>query len=194
MKKLLLIFLSVTFGLSLHAQQLQDSLVLFATIYEHDTIPVIQLDEVNVVGFTFVKTKRDARRMNRLIRHVKKVYPYAKLAGIKLEEYSKQLAEIEQGRKRRKLMKQVENEIEEEFGDDLRKLTFSQGKILIKLIDRETGNSSYKLVQDLRGKFSAFFYQAFARLFGYNLKIKYDPQGEDKKIELIVRLIESGKL
>jgi hypothetical protein len=91
-------------------------------------------------------------------------------------------------------MKQAEEEIEAEYGQELRDLTISQGKILIKLIDRETGNSSYDLVADLRGEFRAVFYQAFARIFGYNLKIKYDPEGEDKDIELIVRMIENGQL
>jgi len=73
-------------------------------------------------------------------------------------------------------------------------MTFSQGKILIKLVDRETGNSSYELVKELRGAFSAFFYQAFARIFGFNLKIKYDPEGEDREIETIVKMIETGQI
>ncbi len=176
------------------AQEQKGRFVLEAAVSRGDTIPMISLDEVHVVGFSFVKTKRDARKMNRLIRYVKKVYPYARLAGIKLEKYSEQLAALETERERRKLMKQLEKEIEVEFGDDLRKLTFTQGKILIKLIDRETGSSSYELVQALRGKFSAFFYQTFARIFGYNLKVKYDPYGEDMHIETIVRLIENGKL
>ncbi|MDZ7741743.1 MAG: DUF4294 domain-containing protein [Bacteroidota bacterium] len=194
MKKLLFICLLLLPGLLTEAQVQKERHVLRGIVSKGDTIPMISLDEVHVVGFTFVKTKRDARKMNRLIRYVKKVYPYARLAGIKLEEYSEQLAALETERERRKLMRQLEKEIEEEFGDDLRKLTFTQGKILIKLIDRETGNSSYELVQALRGKFSAFFYQTFARIFGYNLKVKYDPYGEDIQIEAIVRLIESGKL
>jgi hypothetical protein len=91
-------------------------------------------------------------------------------------------------------MKVAEKEINEQYGDELKNMTFSQGKILIKLIDRETGDCSYALVQDLRGNFTAFFYQAFARLWGYNLKVKYDPEGTDKQIETIVRLIERGQL
>ena len=73
-------------------------------------------------------------------------------------------------------------------------MTFSQGKILIKLIDRETGESSYALVQELRGNFTAFFYQAFARLWGYDLKVRYDPEGEDQQIEAIVKMIERGQI
>ena len=78
-------------------------------------------------------------------------------------------------------MKQAEKEMEEEFGDDLRDFTFSQGKILIKLVYRETGDSSYELVAELRGKFRAFFWQAFARLFGFNLKMGMIPREKTKK-------------
>ena len=91
-------------------------------------------------------------------------------------------------------MKTAEKEIKEEYGEELKDLTFSQGKILIKLLDRETGNTSFELVQDLRGKFTAFWYQAFARIWGYNLKVKYDPEGEDKEIEDIVVMIENGSI
>ena len=91
-------------------------------------------------------------------------------------------------------MKQAEDELKEEYGEDLKKLTFSQGKILIKLVSRETGNSSYELVQDFRGRFVAFWWQAFAKIFGHNLKMDYDPEGEDREIELIVLMIENGQL
>lgn len=89
-------------------------------------------------------------------------------------------------------MKLLEEEIKTEYGQDLRELTFTQGRILLKLIDRETGHSSYHLVSDLKGEFAAVFYQAFARLFTYNLKVKYDPLGEDSDIEMIILLIENG--
>jgi hypothetical protein len=97
-------------------------------------------------------------------------------------------------KERRQLMKRAEDELKAEFEDDLKKLTFKQGLILIKLVDRETGNTSYELVQELRGKFTAFFWQAFARLFGYNLKVEYDPLGDDKEIEDIVVMIENGQI
>ena len=164
-----------------------------AKVVNGDTIPVVQLDEVGVSAYRIVD-RGEFRRTTRLIRHVKKVYPYAKIAGIKLKEYNEILLNTPDKKEQRKILKRAEKELKEEFGDDLRKLTFSQGKILIKLIDRETGDSSFDLVKDLRGGFSAFFYQTFARLFGYNLKTKYDPKGEDSLIELIVMMIESGTL
>lgn len=171
----------------------EDKQISMAKVVKGDTIPVVQLKEVNISGYRIVK-KSEFRRTTRLIRHVKKVYPYAKIAGIKLKEYNEILLNTSDKRERKKILKRAEKEIKEEFGNDLRKLTFSQGKILIKLIDRETGDSSYDLVKDLRGGFSAFFYQTFARIFGYNLKAKYDPTGEDSLIELIVLMIENGSL
>lgn len=86
----------------------------------------------------------------------------------------------------------AEKELEDEFGNDIRDLTFSQGKILIKLIYRETGNSSFEIVKELRGGFTAFIFQTLASLFGYNLKTTYDPEGEDQAIEKVVQMIEAG--
>jgi hypothetical protein len=157
-----------------------------------DTIPYVEIAGVEVFDFKIFKTKKQARKNTRLIKNVKKVYPWAKLAGSKLQEYQLILSQTKTERERRKIMKQLEKEIHEEYGGELKKLTFSQGKILIKLIDRETSETSFDLVKDLRGGFVAFFYQSFARIFGYNLKTEYDPRGEDKNIEIIVRMIENG--
>ena len=175
-------------------EQSKDRILVYAQMIEGDTMPVIQLHEVSIYSFRPYTSKRQARRMTKLIRNVKAVYPYARLAGIKLNEYETILSEAESKKERKEIMKQAEKEIEEEFGDDLRQFTYSQGKILIKLVYRETGNSSYDLVAELRGKFRAFFYQAFARLFGYNLKSGYDPEGEDAEIEFIVKMIETGQI
>ena len=171
-----------------------DGIVVFARIIDGDTVPIIPLPEINVYSFKIIKSKRKARQLSRIIKNVKKVYPYAKLAGIKLKEYNEIFSTMVSEKEKRKLLRQVEKELKYEFGDDLRSLTFSQGKILIKLVDRETGNSSFELVQELRGKFIAFFWQSFARIFGYNLKTKYDPEGEDKNIEIIVLMIENGSI
>jgi hypothetical protein len=172
----------------------QEKLVVFGKIVDGDTIPVIPLREVTIYGWEMVDGPRAEKRLTRLMKNVKKVYPYAKLAGIKLSEYEIILQDVHDEKQRRKIMKQAEDELDLAYGEELRNLTISQGKILIKLIDRETGSSTYDLVADLRGTFRAFFYQTFAKLFGYNLKVKYDPEGEDKEIELIVRMIESGQL
>jgi hypothetical protein len=169
-------------------------IVTRAIVVEGDTLPFISLQEIEVVSLKIPKTKKAKRKLSKLVENVKKVYPYARLAGIQLREYEDMLLAAETDKERRKIMKQAEQEIKDEYGEDLKNLTFTQGKILIKLLDRETGESSYELVQELRGKFTAFWYQAFAKLWGYNLKVKYDPEGEDKQIETIVRLIERGQI
>ena len=189
-------FICITFLALLYGIQAfgQDRIIVFGKIVDGDTIPVIPLQEVTIYGWVMVDGAREERQITRLMKNVKKVYPYAKLAGLKLEEYEAILSGITDEKERHRIMKQAESEIEQEFGKDLRGFTISQGKILIKLIDRETGNSSYDLVAELRGKFRAVFYQTFARIFGYNLKTKYDPLGEDREIEIIVRMIETGQL
>lgn len=171
-----------------------DTLVVLAKVEHGDTTLIMTLPEVNVYAMRLFDSRRDIRKVERLIYHVKKVYPYAKLAGIKLREYDKELVNAKNDRERRRIMRKAEKEINEEFGGELRDLTFTQGKILLKLIDRETGNTSYNLVKELRGGFTAFFYQGFARIWGYNLKSDYDPKGEDELIETIVTLIEHGQL
>lgn len=168
--------------------------VVNAIIIDGDTIPDITLDEVEILLFKYPKTKRGKRKLNRYVKNVKRVLPYAKMAGIKLQEYETILLEAKSDKERRKIMKRAEKEITEEYSDDLMDMTFSQGLILIKLIDRETGDTSYDLVQELRGNFTAFFYQAFARLWGFNLKTRYDPEGKDRQLETIVRMIEMGRL
>ena len=179
----------ITFSFS----QEQERIVVYGKIIDGDTIPVIQLKEVNVYNWQ-VLSKSEEKKLTRLMKNVKKVYPYARLAGIKLEEYEGILLQAPDERARKKIMKQVEDELEAEYGQELRELTVSQGKILLKLIDRETGESSYELVSELRGEFRALFYQAFARIFGLNMKLRYDPEGEDSEIEYIVRMIKSGRL
>ena len=171
-----------------------DTLVMLAKVEDGDTTLIMQLPEVNVFAMRLFDSRRDIRKVNRLIHHVKKAYPYAKLAGIKLREYDKQLVAAGSDRERRKIMRKAEKELNEQFGGELKNLTFTQGKILLKLIDRETTNTSYDLVKDLRGGFTAFFYQGFARIWGYDLKDRYDPDGEDELIETIVILIERGQL
>ena len=191
MKTFVITILLLFFGFAVFAQQ-SDTLIVQAEVNAGDTLMVKQLNEVEV--FPKFKNRYQARRYSRLVRYVKKVYPYAKLAGKKLSQYDLVLMQAKNDRERKKLMKQLEQEINEEYGGELKDLTFTQGKILIKLIDRETGETSFNLVQELRGNFTAFFYQTFARVWGYNLKVRYDPLGEDKTIETIVKMIELGQI
>ena len=170
------------------------SYVLYGVIIDGDTLLLSSIEEVYIFPQRKFSSRRQLRRYRRLIRNVKKAYPYAKLAKIKLDEISENLQRLETEKEKKDYVKQVEKEIKYEFEDELKKLTITQGRILIKLIDRETGDTSYELVKQLRGSFSAFFWQAIARFFGSNLKSEFDAAGEDRLINEIVILIENGQL
>ncbi len=187
-----LLFL-ILFSSSAFAQLPGNFLVVKAKIVDGDTIPMLNLPEVRVKGFRYYRTPSEQRRYDRLVRNVKKVYPYAKLAGIKLREYDAMMAGLTE-KQQKKLYRQAEDDLKAEFGEDLKKLTITQGHILLKLVDREVGNPTYNIVKELRGTFIAFFWQNIGKLFGYNLKEKYDPTGEDRDIEMIVQRIESGTI
>lgn len=193
LKKVFIVFLFFICLESIGQSRKEDMIVVGGTIDNGDTIPMVQLREITVLGWQNLSPKEE-RKMTKLMRNVKIAYPYARLAGIKLGEYEEILAAAPDDKARRQIMKEVEKQLEAEYGDELRNLTVSQGKILLKLVDRETGESSYDLVEDLRGEFRAVFYQAFARIFGMNMKVRYDPEGEDREIENIVRMIENGQL
>lgn len=163
-------------------------------IIEGDTFFVQTLAPYILLSPKVFKSKREQTQYTRLALNVKRVYPYARLAGIKLKEYNDLLLEAPNEKARKEIMKQAEADLEAQFGNELKKLTFTQGVILLKLIDRETGQTGYDLVSELRGTFRAFFWQGIGRLFGYNLKVKYDPKGADKDIEDIVLRIMYGQM
>jgi len=193
MKSFAITLFLILFGFAAFAQQ-SDTLLVQAEVKAGDTLMVKQLEEVEV--FPKFKNRYQARRYSRLIRYVKKVYPYAQIAAEKMKEYEQILLDTPEPSDQRKIMRQIESEIYEEWEDDLQNLTYLQGRILLKLIDRQTGEASYYIVEEFRGKFRAFFYQSFARLFGFNLKDRYNPKEDnyDRQIEYIVRLIETGRL
>lgn len=165
-----------------------------AIVVDNDTIPVFYLEEIYIWGNKSFRNSAESRQWNRLVRNVKIAYPYAKLAGIKFNEYNQKVASITSEKKRKEMMGVAEDELQAQFGEELKKLTTSQGRILLKLIDRQTANTSYDIVKDFRGRFRAFFYQSFARIFGMNLKSEYDPLGDDADIERIVLMIENGSI
>ena len=188
--------MSCELGLMAQESHSSDStfFTLRTTIVDGDTLPYYAFREVNVYTRRVFKSKREEKQYGRLKRYVAKVYPYAKIAGEMLQDFDDTLQTIESERKRKQYIKGVEKRLMAEFEGELKQLTIKQGIILIKLIDRETGNTSYNLVKELRGSFSAFLWQSLARLFGSNLKLQYDPYGEDALIEEIVMLIERGQI
>jgi hypothetical protein len=135
---------------------------------------------------------RQLREYTLLEYKVKKVYPMAKVAAIKLGEYNRVYSTFKTERERKNYVKGVEKELFTEFEDEIRRMKVSEGRILIKLLDRETGNSSYEIIKEFKGGFSAFFWQSVARLFGHDLKAQYDPLREDSMIENIVTQIDLG--
>ena len=159
-----------------------------------DSIAEIEIKPVVIFPPIPQGSRREMIRYDRLVYNVKKVYPYAKLASLKLFEYQKILDTIPDEKSRKNYMKKAEKELEAQFGDQIRDLTYSQGKILIKLVYRETSNSSYEIVKEFRGGFRAFVWQTLAGIFGYNLKTIYDPAGEDQAIERIIIMIEAGAI
>ena len=179
--------------LVMRAQEVPDTVP--ATIVDGDTIALIDLKAFMAFP-PFETPTRKVIRYDRLVYNVRKVYPYAKMAGEKLTQYERVLDTIQGEKARKAYMKRAEKELELKFGPELRELTFSQGKILIKLIYRQTGSSSYEIVQELRGKFAAFVWQTLASIFGYDLKTMYDPvhDPQDQMIERIVLMIEEGSL
>lgn len=174
-----------------YGQSPRNLITVKAKILNGDTIPVMDLPELRIKGYKKYRSPSDQRRYDRLVRNVKKVYPYARLAGIKLREYDQMMVGLSE-KEQKKLYKKAEEDLKAQFGEELKKLTVTQGHILLKLVDRETGNPTYNIVKELRGTFVAFFWQNLSRLFGYNLKEKYDPHGRDSEIEFIVQQIEAG--
>jgi len=157
-------------------------------------MPEVEIKEVTVFGRARSARKSDYRKNERLISNLKKVYPYAIMVRNKLTQVNEDLKNIPDEKKQKRYIRNVEKGVFAEYEDDIQNLTITQGRLLIKLIDRETQNTSYTLIREYRGKFSAAFWQSVARLFGTNLKEEYDPYGEDAHIEAIINEIDAGRL
>jgi hypothetical protein len=167
---------------------------VYAVVQDGDTIYMSNIEEAVIQPRKRAAAKRDLRQYRRLIYNVKKVYPFAKLAGDKFGEVTAHLQTLKTGKEQREYIRQIEEDILKQYEEDLKNLTVTQGRILIKLIDRETNKTSYEVVKDLRGSFQAAFWQAIARIFGSNLKTEFDAEGEDKVLNDIMIMIENGQL
>lgn len=154
-----------------------------------DSVLYLQLVPVNIYH-----RKRDLKNYERMVRAVKKVYPLAVEAAKRMENLDERLAEFERRRDRKAYTKAIEDALKEEITPMLWKMTRYEGKILLKLIDRETNHTVFGIIKDFRSGFTAGFYQALAKLFGNNLKLEYDPDGEDEMLEQIVIYYKAGIL
>jgi len=159
-----------------------------------DTLPHITLHEISVVPKWKFRSKKEYRKYSRLVRNIKKTLPYARLAARKLHEIDNHMQTLKTDKERKAYLKEAEKKLFADFEQPLRHLTVSQGLLLIRLIDRETGDTSYNLIKEYKSGFAAFFWQSVARLFGSNLKADYDPDGDEKMIEHIIILLDNGML
>lgn len=177
------------------AQDIQSGksgLSCYAVVENNDTIPVFYAEEVGVSTNMVFKTKRMYEQWTRTKYNVKKVYPYAILASAKLKQYDLLLAKIDDEEKRKAFLRVCEKDLRHEFEDELKSLSVSQGRVLMKLINRETGKTTYSIVKELRGSFQAAMWNALARLFGNDMRTEYDAKVEDVMIEKAIALVERG--
>lgn len=163
-----------------------------ATIFEGDTIPNFALPVVHIFKPLRLNTREQQLAYRRLVRDVKKALPYAKIVSATLMETYEYLETLPTEREKRRHIKQMEKDLLKEFTPQLKKLTLNQGKLLIKLIGRETGSSSYGLIDAYLGRFSAGFWNTMAGAFGASLKTDYDPEGKDALIERVCVMVERG--
>ena len=197
MKRILFLLVFFSFiAVCVHAQQTTtiNGYKVPLCVYKGDTIPALRLPTVYVFKPLKFKNKKEERAYNRLVYNVKKTLPIAKEVNRAIIETYEYLLTLPDEKAREKHLQMVEKGVKEQYTPRLKKLTFSQGKLLIKLINRETDSSSYELVKAFLGPFKAGFYQAFASIFGASLKKEYHPDEEDKIIEQIVILVENGQL
>ena len=186
------LFFFVVFGVN--AQKRQTKTYYSVDIQQNDTIITIHLPDVVVFAPLIFKNEKERIAYTKLVRDVKRTLPYAKdVANSIIESYDIMMT-FPTKKEREKFMGEVQKFVMDKYKPQMKKLTRNQGKILVKLIDRETNSSSYDIVKAFVGSFRAGFYNTFAKLFGNNLKTRYEPEGEDKMIERIVILIEQGMI
>ena len=159
-----------------------------------EKLPEIEIKEVTISGERKFFTGFQLWKYERLVYNVKKAYPYSIIVRDKLKDVNAALEKLPDDKERKKYIKDIEKQVFKDYENDMKEMTVTQGMILIRLIDRETQNTSYDLIKEYRGKITAAFCQGIARLFGTNLKEEYDPVGDDFLIEMIIAEIDAGRL
>lgn len=134
------------------------------------------------------------RFYEKTVRDVKKTLPLAKIVGDEIAKTNRILITLKTDKERKEYLDAFEKQIFSQYEPTIRNMTRSQGRMLIKLIDRQCQLTSYDIIRIYKGSFTAFFWQGIARIFSTDLKVEYDPQGEDKQLERIIELIEAGQL
>jgi hypothetical protein len=163
-------------------------------LHEGDSIQYMEMNNVYVYPELTFKNKKQAQSYMRLVTNVKKVLPIAKEARQMLIETTELLEMLPDEKSKEEHIKRVEDDIFRTYKPKMKKLTYSQGKLLIKLVDRECNSSAYEMIKAFFGPLRSGFYQAFAWLYGASLKKQYDPDGADRLTERVVLMVEAGQL
>ncbi|RYD56533.1 MAG: DUF4294 domain-containing protein [Sphingobacteriales bacterium] len=190
----ILFFISISLGAWQYAgaqHTANDTILLGGVVVGNDTFGMVFLDDVYITDKLPKRFVKQREKYDRLRYNVQKVYPYAIVAAEVLKDVDVTLAKYEDNKKARKTyLKSIEKELNKRFKGELENLTITQGQILVKLINRQTGKNCYSIIRELKGGFSAVIWQSLALLFSNNLKREYDPYDRDKEIETIVKDLE----
>jgi len=186
----ILLFLLLCMKLSFGQTIFQDTMRIQAIVYQGDTIPLSVLSNIYVYDQLTASQKQARANYNRLRNAVYVTYPYARKAGIVLNDINQKLTFISDKPNRRKYINSRERELKKEFTTPLTNLSIYQGKVLMKLINRETGNNCYEIIKEYQGGLTARLYQTIAFFFNSNLKQPYDSKDQDRIIEQIVREVQ----
>lgn len=197
---LLLIFSGLKAQVILRGDDLKDTArlkraqVVAAIIQPPDTVLIVRHKPIVIMPPFVFTSKRQQDKYNKLVYNVRKVWPYAQIIKRVYRQLEDSLKKLPDEEQKKAFIKGQEKILRAQFEDQLIRLTITQGRILIKLVDRETGSTTYEVLKELKGSFNAFLFQGIARLFGSNLKSEYDALDEDRMIEDIIVKIENGML
>ena len=192
--KFFILTITSLFIFELNAQNSETEIYrLPAYIENGDTISHFMLPPIYVYPSLNFSSKKQEQFYWKTVRDVKRTLPYAKLIGTTLRELNEEMKNMSD-KERKAYMKSSENNLVKKYEPELKKLTLNQGKLLIRLVDRECDKTSYQLIKEYRGGVRAFFWQGFARIFGANLKSTYEKDDKDKIVERVIVLVESGQL
>lgn len=189
LKNLILLLVLFTAGATAVQAQtgIYDTIRTYAVVYDGDTIEAKTLTNVDVLARIANANKEMRAKMTRLRNAIIVTYPYAQRSGLILNEMNSVLAGVTDKSARKDYIKTREKELKKEFTDPLTNLSIYQGRVLMKLINRQTGNNCYDIIKEYKGGLTARFYQTVAFFFSSNLKQDYDPGGEDHEIEMILK-------
>lgn len=204
MKRLFIISLSLLWFLSGYSLRAQDKKSLYPALVEEiraeegPGVPIIVLKPV----YSFPKKKFTSRRQQakyekeyaRLVYNIKKVYPYAVQASIILKDIDQEYAQLKTKKEKKAYIDKMEKEAFRDFEKPLRSFTFSQGRLLVKLVDRQTNRTAYSILKEFKGGFSAFFWQSVAVIFSSSLKYEFDAEKNDRMLNELILLYEAGLL